>query len=64
MSPGVQVTEFEPEISEKPTPGPVTDCCHLYSSVPDCPDGKEMLVIDDGVKLHIHSDRFQYYRLM
>ena len=46
---GVQVMELDAGISEKPVPGPTTDCCHLYASEPVCPDGRVRLVIVPGV---------------
>jgi hypothetical protein len=36
-------------ISENPVVALFVDCCHLYSSAPDCPDGKAVLVIKPGL---------------
>ncbi len=44
------MVEVAPEISEKPVVELVIEDCHLYSRVPVCPVGSEVLVKALGLK--------------
>lgn len=48
---GLYPVSEAPSMSTNPEDEPVVDFCHLYSSVPLCPDGNALLVIGFGAVL-------------